>query len=1228
MSHPLPFDAATLPLSGLRLIEASAGTGKTFSLAGLYLRLIVEEHASVRDVLVMTFTRAATQELRERIRARLADAARIAHAPELAVPGNAEHAFTQAIIAGCDEAPEALARRLADAAARVDEATIVTIHGFAQRAATENAFESALAFDRGDAIDDPSLYREAAADYWRAHVFGAEASAGDVLALWPSPDALYETIRPVLFRTHAQLAGIDHERLATLQAQLAAHWPGTAEPLADALAEACEADALKKNDPLNMALAAHDSPRDAVAVLDRQIVDALAIGAVPALGAWVKTFDDPASQFKKTPKSCQTYAAPLAELAALPLLAEIQPLARLVAIDRAVAAVRDRAAARKIERRQYSYDDLIVALHAALTHERTGHALADALHARWPYALVDEFQDTDPLQYASLSRIYLDSAREHGALLLIGDPKQAIYGFRGGDIYAYLAAAHAARDARYTLTTNFRSTQRVLDAIEALYRQPGADPFIVSEIDFPHVNAGRGTGDRRLVLADGHEQHALTFWQLHGNETEQKNGKIKNPSKADDNARLLDETIAAIARLLDGRSAYWQTADDATRPVAARDIAVLVNSHREATTLQAALAAQGIRAVCQHRDSVFVSDEAADLRLVLRAMAQPDDATAVRAAQPTALLGKRLADLINLADDDHAMQLAIERFHGLFDAWRRRGVLSALEDLFVAAAPGLLALTDGERRMSNYLQLGELLANAEAECFGMASVVRWLDDRIAAAADGALGAEDESQLRLESDADLVRISTVHAAKGLQYPIVFLPFAQWLGTAGAPDKPPLVFHQRSENDTDSQAMIDLVGDNPANVKQAVIEARSEALRLLYVALTRAEQALIVGWREPDSSGVSGALGDLLYRNGVAGGGALDRLQQAHPDAIAVEPIDVTRAPPAAEPPAPMDAEQLIAARADLPAARPRWSTYSFSRLAHAPADTAPAELPEPGAEDELASQPAEALEAEAEGELPKLDTRLSGVRFGSAVHDLLEEQLKNPKHGPWPAPGEPLAAEQRRHLYNVLRKYGLIAEDEADPRIDDTANLVARTLHTPLPGIGPLAGVKRHNLLTEMEFMLRLGGNRLGTLVDTLRQAGYLPAALGGHPMQTLYGLMQGFIDLVVEVDGAYFILDYKTNRLGDTPGAYCAEALGRAIGRAHYDLQYLIYTVALHRHLRRCLGEAYDPAVHLGGVQYLFVRAMDGESEIGVFSDRPAIELVEALDALFDGQTTDRGIPA
>ncbi|HET7314508.1 exodeoxyribonuclease V subunit beta [Salinisphaera sp.] len=1226
MSDSRPFDAATLPLHGLRLIEASAGTGKTFSLAGLYLRLIVEQRASVRDILVMTFTRAATQELRERIRARLADAARIAYAPEHADPNNAEHAFTQQILANRDEERAALARRLVDAAARVDEATIVTIHGFAQRAATENAFESALAFDRGEAIDDPSIYREAAIDYWREHVFGADAQAGDVLALWPTPDALYQTLAPVLARPHVQLAGIDRKRLAELQTGLAKAWPGTAEPLAQALIEAVEADALHKSRDLYKALAPEDDIGALVADLDARIGAAIETHAVPALPGWLAALADPASQFKKSPKHCQAYAEPLADLAVLPVLVELQPLARLTAIEQAAAAVRERAAKRKIERRQYSYDDLIVALYDALAAGRTGDALADALHARWPFALVDEFQDTDPLQYASLSRIYLpledngSRPREHGALLLIGDPKQAIYGFRGGDIYAYLAAAQAARDARYTLTTNFRSTQPLLEAIEALYAFPGDEPFVVPEIDFPRVAAGRGAGDRRLVAAGGDEHAALTFWQLRGGEETLKNGKLKNPSKADDNARLIAETIAAIARLLDGDSARWQYGDGHSESVAPRDIAVLVNNHREAATLQAALAAHGIMAVCQHRDSVFASEEAGDLRLILRAMAQPDDAAAVRAAQPTALIGKRLADLVALADDDHAMQEAIEHFHALHEAWARRGVLSALEDLFVAAAPGLLALTDGERRMSNYLQLGELLAGAEAECFGMASVARWLDDHIAAAEDGSLaGPEDESQLRLESDADLVRISTVHAAKGLQYPIVFLPFAPWLGTwsdKNRPDKPPLIFHPQTGND-DNRALIDLVGDDKANGAQAVVEARSEALRLLYVALTRAEQALVVGWREPDDYGPNGALADLLYRDGAGNRDALEMLTQAQPSAITVQPVDITRPPPVVAPAAPMDPEQLIEARADLPAARPRWSTYSFSRLAHAPADTAPAELPEPGAADELAGAPAEALEAEPDGELARLDKRLSGVRFGSAVHDILENRVGNANVSPWPTPGEPPAGEHRDLVTRTLRKHGLIDASDTDPRIDDTANLVARTLHTPLPGIGPLIALDGRRTLAEMEFMLRLRGNRLGTLVDTLREAGYLPAALGGHPGQTLYGLMQGFIDLVVEVDGRYYILDYKTNRLGDTSAAYQAESLRRAIGRAHYDLQYLIYTVALHRHLRRCLPD-YDPATHLGGVQYLFVRAMNGETETGVYADKPPIELIETLDALFD----------
>ena len=1209
MSTSQPFDAATLPLNGLRLIEASAGTGKTFSLAGLYLRLIIEERATVREILVMTFTRAATQELRERIRARLADAARIAHAPEHAVAGNAEHDFTRRVLENSDEEPAALARRLADAAARVDEATIVTIHGFAQRAASENAFESALAFDRGEPIDDPSIYREAATDYWREHVFGAHASAGDTLALWPSPDALYVALAPLLARPHVRLAGIDSDRLSTLGQELARLWPGTADRLSKALVDAFESDALLKSAALYKQLATLDDIAAEIAAIDQRIQDAIAAGTVPALPEWLRALAQPAPQFKKAAKH-QALAEPLAELAVLPVLAELQPLARLVAIEAAAEAARARAAQRKIERRQYSFDDLIAALHDALNTPGTGDTLADALHARWPYALVDEFQDTDPLQYASLSRIYLQTPRERGALLLIGDPKQAIYGFRGGDIYAYLTAARAAGEARYTLTTNFRSTQHVLDAIEALYSVPAEAPFLVDEIDFPHVEAGRKPDDKRIVDGNGTELSALTVWQLAG-------GK---GTKGEDRPLLIDHTVAGVARLLDGTT-RWQYADGETRSIAPRDIAVLVNSHLEATAIQAALAAKGIMAVCQHRDSVFATEEADDLRLVLRAMAAPDDAMAVRAAQPTALIGKRLADLIALADDDHAMQQAIERFHVLHEAWASRGVLTALERLFVDCAPTLLALTDGERRMSNYLQLGELLANAEAECFGMASVVRWLDERIAAAIEGTASAvDDDSQLRLESDADLVRITTVHAAKGLQYPIVFMPFALWLGTAGAPDKPPLIFHDEA-----GHALIDLVGDDDAHRDQAVLEARSEALRLLYVALTRAEQALVVGWRDANTTRGS-ALANLLARGEQSADGTLDQLAAEQP--ITLETIDAEAPAPAVERRAPSAADTLADARNDLPKPRLRWSTYSFSRLAHAPADNRPAELPEAGAQDELASTGVEALEAQDEGMLPRLDERLSGVRFGSAVHDVLEAWVGNAERDAWPEPEQALTDDQHAFLVKTLRQYGLIGDEERDPRIDDTAALIARTVHTPLPELGPLAGLNPRQTLAEMEFMLRLRGNRLGALVDLLREAGYLPAAIGGAPQQTLYGLMQGFIDLVIEHNGAYYVLDYKTNRLGDTPAAYNAAGLTQAMGRAHYDLQYLIYTVALHRHLRQALGDAYDPARHLGGVQYLFVRAMDGQTGAGVFIDKPPVELVEALDALFDAEQPDQSLTA
>ncbi|MDN5874301.1 MAG: PD-(D/E)XK nuclease family protein, partial [Sinobacteraceae bacterium] len=249
---------------------------------------------------------------------------------------------------------------------------------------------------------------------------------------------------------------------------------------------------------------------------------------------------------------------------------------------------------------------------------------------------------------------------------------------------------------------------------------------------------------------------------------------------------------------------------------------------------------------------------------------------------------------------------------------------------------------------------------------------------------------------------------------------------------------------------------------------------------------------------------------------------------------------------------------------------------------------------------------------------KLHERMFAVRFGSAVHAMLETWIGDPCRVAWAPPGVPCSDAHHQLVRNKLRQYGLVGETHSDPRISDTAQLIARTLHTPLPDIGPLVALEREQARAEMEFMFRLRGNRRGALVHRLRQAGYLATTLGGEPAQSLYGLMQGFIDLVVECDGRYYVLDYKTNHLGDSPSAYAAQALEGAVGRARYDLQYLIYAVALHRHLRHCLGSDYHLDRQFGGVQYLFVRAMDGNTAAGVFCDRPEPAFIEALDVFFD----------
>jgi len=1222
-----PFEPATMPLTGVRLVEASAGTGKTFSLAGLYLRLIVEERLDVREILVMTFTRAATQELRERLRTRLARAARIAADPGLAAAGDAADAFIEGVIEGRAEPRPDIAERLRRAATHIDEATITTIHGFAQRAAAENAFASALPFDRGEPADDIEIAREASADYWRSRVFATDGHEGRAfLNLWPDPDRLWQDVRKLVNKTHARLLRPDERRVAADVRAARKQWDR--EAFCKLLAEALEYNALYKNCDLRKQLDAL-GPEG----LAEQIEMGLAgtrdgYPIVPAVLAGLADEEQAVTHV-------QQKARAWCHLDALPAVAELARLAingRALARVAAVEEIRTRCRERKRERRLFSFADMIEQLHAAITDPQGGPGLAAALRTTWPWALVDESQDTDPLQYTILQRIYRPEATaeatervtaaapaegEHGddaagaprgGLILVGDPKQAIYAFRGGDVFTFLAAARDA-DGRYGMTTNFRSTPAVVAGLNALFHAGGEAAFVLDGIAFQPVEAARSADDRRITLGD-ETIGGVTAWHVPTDESNEKGAG---------QARIRTATVERIAALLRGGQVEKP---GESRPVRPGDIAVLVNSNREAAAMQHALARAGVPAICIQQDSVFTREAALDLLRLLQAAAAPLDGERLRVALLTPLFGLRLGNLLALDADEAAWADWTDRFQQLHADWLQRGIQAMLEPVLQAAAARVGAREDGERRLTDYLHLADRLQEAERETFGPDGLVGWLATAIDEAdAEGDAG--DADRLRLADEGELVQVTTVHKAKGLQFPIVFVPYAPWIGTSEfpkRPDQPPLDLHG-----ADNQALIDPgLPDSDTRTTQALRERRAEQMRSLYVALTRAEEACVFTHCAAKAV-ANGPLAWLLHQDAGAtletwlGGRAKppdwltdERVQQdlyavadasdGHLQALALPASDDGVTPPKRD-----DAAKLGRARTDLPAPRAHWGIFSFSGLA---GRMSAAAEPAAGADDPAEADARAFDDADTTPGTIPLTPR--GPGFGQALHDLLEAG----DFARWPRPGEAADDDTITHVTTALRRHGVAAGDGPDGSIARTVTMLGATVHAELPEIGPLAAIPRARRRAEMEFFLRLGGAEIEDVLSCIAAAGHAGARAPSAPAR-LRGLMHGYIDLIVEHGGRYWLLDYKTNALGARPAHYAPDNLARAMREHHYDLQYLIYSVALHRHLRQHLAD-YAPEQHLGGVLYLFVRGLDGGPDTGVFRDHPDPTLIATLDARLD----------
>ncbi|GAA5053221.1 UvrD-helicase domain-containing protein [Nocardia callitridis] len=1089
--------------TGTTVLEASAGTGKTYAIVVLAVRYVAEAGIDISELLLVTFSRAATQELRERTRERFVAVAEGLADPELA-RAHADELIRH--LAQADAAQVLLRRsRLLAALSDFDAGTIATTHSFCQRMLDE--LGSAGEHDPGARVVE-------------------------------SVDELVTTVADDLYLTRY----------------------------------------------------ARDEPPFSVKEAHR-----LALAAV---------------------RDRHATLVPVGESAA----------GERVAFATAVRAETER---RKRLTGARDFDDLLVLLHGVLADPEHGPSACRRIRERHRVALVDEFQDTDPLQWDILRRCF----HGHATLVLVGDPKQAIYAFRGAEVFSYLDAVTLA-DARKELTTNWRSDAGLLAALEHLY---GGASLGHHEIGVHPVAATR-PWTRLSGPTEAITPLRMRCLPRTGAGPLNRSGF---PVVGRMRARVADDLAADIVRLLESGVTLGGDDHAQARAVSQGDIAVLVRTRTQIDVVRTALDKVGVASVLAGGTSVFATGAATDWLWLLRALEQPHRSDRVRLAACTPLLGVRAAE-IDSGGADLVGRLSA-RLREAARVFARSGFAAVFEKISAETdlARRLLAVDNGERQLTDLRHIAQLLDRvALTESLGLTALTRWLTDRVR---DPASGAVADRSRRLDRDAAAVQVATVHASKGLEFPFVYLPFA-W-DSAKNPYPATLLFHDES-----GARVLDVGGQEATGYAErrsrSEAEEAGEELRLLYVALTRA-MCQVVAWWAPTAGTASGPLHRMIFGRPDRGSTVPPRATVPADDSAARTlrdwahdargTISVTEvAGPAELVPRRVrvsDGHTALAAASFDRVIDQHWRRTSYSALtaaAHGPTAVAELEQHDPrGPLDEPAEEPTLDEEAPAPIGQPSLMNGLPyGAEFGTLVHGVLERIDTD-------------ATDLDAQVH--ARCAEAVAELMADMDPAELATALSAVLRTPFDGI-TLADIASGDRLNELDFELPLAGGdeqaatsaTLGAIAELLRA--HLPAddvlvdyadelaALDGIPLR---GYLTGSIDAVLRVteNGVtrFVVVDYKTNRLGTgdlTVEHYTGERMTAEMTRSHYPLQALLYSVALHRYLRWRLPD-YDPATHLGGARYLFVRGMVGPGTPrghGVFAWDPPADLVVAVSRLLAGQ--------
>jgi exodeoxyribonuclease V beta subunit len=1154
MSHK-QIDLLTAPLKGTALIEANAGTGKTYNITALFTRMVTEEKTHqglpvpVESILVVTYTKAAVSDLKSKIYKRLNDVLSAMSALENGLDKAFDDPFPMEYAKHRKEHLTEDIKNIKNAIRDFDQCSVFTIHGFCQRMLKENAFSGDVAYDVELTGDSTELIRKPVYNYWRMNVYKAPVAVMPLLTK-TDPEGLIKFYKNVQSNQAIEIA--EPEKLITsddilrCEEELTAMLSEIKTCYASSEAELKELmDTSRKDFPLNKKVYRKDLVPKSFEEIESVITNNT-----------IHCPQDTKSIYRFTNECItdnskdDTVSHIFFDLVSKWYAKELEFQEILKGFDATfkynLCVYMDGVLEKHKEKQNLqSYDDLIGRMRNAVLDNEGHSSMTSSLHRKFQAALIDEFQDTDPYQYDIFFNVF---GRHNKPFFMIGDPKQAIYSFRGADVFAYLKAA-SAKGNKYTLTENFRSDKGLIEGVNAFFKRENA--FMLEQISYiPSVSEK----DMKLTV-DGSIHPPMTVWECDKQKREE----------------IASSTARHIAELLNKSS--LGNANINGEPVKPSDIAVLCRKKDEMIAVKNALSACRVPAVMSGSESVFESDEAKEMASILAAVLSPFSQQMIKTALATTIFGYTAKQIYGITETDEWDDIT-EEFRGYNDLINLRGFAPMFFSL--ASKRGLYkntaSMDQGERKLTNMIHITELAQTFEADRKAVpADILKWLKEKIANPKER----DDEAELKMDSDENAVTIITIHKSKGLEYNIVYTPFLMY--TSGGKDIIP------KYHDGDRFIMDLTRSDTSKELHKK--EEQAERLRIAYVALTRAKCACFTAW-----GGVTGHDNSPLA---YLINGSYSKFDHSAMHAYFTEQsVDIKALP--------LPDVQTYTASDSKPEGTNRtftgeipqiWQLNSFSRLIHSSSTAKDTDQFTKPATEDISDE-------------MNIFSFPKGAKAGTCLHDCMEA-----------VHFESFTKESVTET--VMERLSAYSFDtDYTPAV---AGNIYTILNKDMHGT-KLSSLKKGEYVAEMEFQMSAKPFTAEALAEIFARHGEEDYAKAASTLsfETVNGFINGFADLIFSQNGRYYVLDWKSNHLGNGTSAYSNERMHAEMLGSHYYLQMYIYTLALDRHLSRYM-QGYSYQKHIGGGIYVFMRGVHAEGDEGLYFHRPNEKVIRDMQELTKG---------